>query len=562
MLRLGPASATLAAAAAVAQGKRPADLVVSGGTLVNVFTEELLDGWGVAVAGDRIAYVGPDAETRAGPETTVIDAAGDLIAPGLIEGHTHLTRVGLTEMARLQVAAGVTTTVLEGMEFAYVCGARGLHELMDEAILAPGRFFVTVSAEISPDPVHHARLGPTEDWVALLDHPAAIGVGELYWADLLRGHERAQALVEAALARGMAVEGHGAGARVPVLNALAAAGVGSDHEGIDADDLLNRLRLGMHAFARHGATRQDLRASSPLWRELGVDLSRLGLVTDGLEPEGLARGDSLNWVVEQAMELGLPPARAIRVASRNVAEHFGLGRHLGGLGPGMLADICVVPRGGFRPRHVLVGGRRPPAGRMHRYPDAMLDTVHVDGFDPFLLEHPGRGRWRAIELVAPMVTREAETDGEGALVLTAIDRIEGGRGFRGLLLAYGLAGGAVAWSSGWESPCVVAAGDSPADMTVAVRRVADMRGGAAVSVGGRVMAEWRAPLGGLYSQEPLADVINQAAAVQGALRELGCPWPNPLLTLETMTTAAIPHLRIWAGGYARLRDGARLGLEL
>jgi hypothetical protein len=36
---------------------------------------------------------------------------------------------------------------------------------------------------------------------------------------------------------------------------------------------------------------------------------------------------------------------------------------------------------------------------------------------------------------------------------------------------------------------------------------------------------------------------------------------NPLLSLEVLTTGAIPHLRIWAGGYRRLKDGALLGIE-
>jgi len=44
--------------------------------LANVFTGELLDGWGVAVAGSRIAAVGPDADSCIGPSTTVIEAGG------------------------------------------------------------------------------------------------------------------------------------------------------------------------------------------------------------------------------------------------------------------------------------------------------------------------------------------------------------------------------------------------------------------------------------------------------------------------------------------------------
>src|SRR5205807_10524838 len=197
---------------------------------------------------------------------------------------------------------------------------------------------------------------------------------------------------------GMAVEGHGAGARLAVVDALAASGVGSDHESINADDVLMRLRVGLFAFARHGATRQDLPAIAPLLHDHHVDVSRVGLVCDGVEPDALERGDSLNFVVEQAVELGVPLPRAVRMASRTVAEHFGLGRWIGGLGPPMLADLVGLPRNaGFRPRLVLVGGKVPAPSRPSGYPDWMLETVRPPELRPELLSRPPPGRWRAIE---------------------------------------------------------------------------------------------------------------------------------------------------------------------
>jgi adenine deaminase len=368
-------------------------------------------------------------------------------------------------------------------------------------------------------------------------------------------------MIQAALERGLPVEGHAAGARPPALNALAAHGIGADHESISPEDVLARLPLGLHTELRHGATRQDLPAISALWRDRQVEAGRLTFITDGLEPDLAARGDSLNRVVEQAVELGLPLPRAIRMGSRNVAERYGLGRWLGGLGPGMLADMVVLPRGGgFRPRLVLVGGRRPLPSAPPEYPDWMLDTVRLVGLRPELLAHPGPGRWRAMRQVAPVVTREVESDGSEALVCAVVDRLGGSRAFRGLLEGYGMRGGGVAITSAWESPGVVIVGDRPDDMAAAARRVRDLRGGAAVVTGGRVLAEWPAPLAGLYGTAPYQRIVDEVGAVNRALADLGCGWPNPVLTLETLTTASIPFLRVWAGGYLRLRDGAHVGL--
>lgn len=562
-IRLHPPLDTLRRLAAVAQAREPADLVLTGGSVLNVFTEELQDGWGLAVADGRVAFVGPDSDVsaRAGAETERLDLEGDVASPGLIEGHTHLTRVRVSDFADRQVAAGVTTTIVECMELAAVGGVAAVREFLSEAERVAGRFFYAISGLIVVDPEQDARF-QAGDWIPLLDHPRVAALGEIYWAGLLRGHRRTEELIAAALARGMPVEGHGAGARPAALNALAGFGTGADHEGTSARDLLDRLRLGLYGLVRHGATRQDLPAVADLWRAADVDPGRLGLITDGVEPEPLGRAESLNAVVDRAVDLGVSLPRAVRFASRNVAEHFGVGRWLGGLAPGMLADVAVVPRSGpFRPRLVLVSGRPPQPSPGSRYPAWLLETVRLDGLRPELLTPPAPGRWRAMEQVAALVTREVESDGRDALVCSVVDRLGGARGFRGLWRGFGMRQGGVAISSGWESPGLIIVGDRPGDMEIAARRVEQMRGGAAVASQGRVLAEWPAPVAGLYSTGPIAEVVDQVGAVNRALADLGCPWPNPVLTLETLTTGAIPFLRVWAGGYTRLRDGAHLGLE-
>src|SRR5207302_10784196 len=116
----------------------------------------------------------------------------------------------------------------------------------------------------------------------------------------------------------------------------------------------------------------------------------------------------------------------------NAAEALGLGRWLGGIGPAMLADLVVLPAaGGFRPRLVLVGGRRPAPSPPSRYPEWVHDLVRLKGLRPELLAHPGPGRWRAMEQVAPLVTRELESDGSDVVVCACVDRLGGERGFRG-----------------------------------------------------------------------------------------------------------------------------------
>src|SRR5213080_3113970 len=80
---------------AVCMGREPADLVVTGGRLVNVHTREVLDGVDVAVRHGRVAMFGDCSHTR-GPDTRVVDAGGSYLVPGLIDTHLHVESVMVT----------------------------------------------------------------------------------------------------------------------------------------------------------------------------------------------------------------------------------------------------------------------------------------------------------------------------------------------------------------------------------------------------------------------------------------------------------------------------------
>src|SRR5437773_1559381 len=92
----------------VALGTRPADSYVEGGVLVNVSTSEMYPA-DIAIAGDRIAAVGDVAYAK-GPLTTIIDASGKYLSPGLIETHLHSyhSYLGVNEFAQVLLSHGVT----------------------------------------------------------------------------------------------------------------------------------------------------------------------------------------------------------------------------------------------------------------------------------------------------------------------------------------------------------------------------------------------------------------------------------------------------------------------
>src|SRR5215213_5316500 len=109
----------------VALGIEPADVVIAGGTVVNVFSGELVRA-DVAIVDGYIAGVGIDAKAA-----VRIDAAGLFIAPSFIDAHIHLESalVWPTEFARAVVPHGTGLVVTDPHEIANVAGLAGIDAL-------------------------------------------------------------------------------------------------------------------------------------------------------------------------------------------------------------------------------------------------------------------------------------------------------------------------------------------------------------------------------------------------------------------------------------------------
>ena len=91
-----PAAAQTAATPTSADPIRPADLILKNGKIITVDAAFTI-AQAIAIAGDRIVGVGPDAAMapHTNPGTRVVDLNGKTVIPGLVDGHAHMDREGL-----------------------------------------------------------------------------------------------------------------------------------------------------------------------------------------------------------------------------------------------------------------------------------------------------------------------------------------------------------------------------------------------------------------------------------------------------------------------------------
>jgi adenine deaminase len=562
----------------VALGHIPPDTVITNGTVFNVFTREFIRGQSIWIKDGRIAYVGPEKNCLEDRKTSVIDAEGMVLLPGLVEGHTHAVsnRYGIEEFVKHVIPSGVTTVITETMEPAAVVGKDSIAYLMKGLEAQPIRFYFTIPPLCGLTSTQEIKAPTNEEILPLLEDPKCLGIGEIYWSNIfLEGKQgkRVRELASIALGLSKRVEGHTAGASGRKLQAYTNFGISSCHEPITDDEVLERLRLGYWVMIREGSIRKELSGVKGIFKKK-IDLRRLILSTDGVDPEEFLEEGYLDASVKRALKMGVLPDLVYQMVTINVAEHFRLDHLIGSLSPGKMADVVMIPsRDVYSPQLVMCGGRiifkdgrSTVEPRQVSFPDDMFHTVKLLDFN--LPSVPKKGKARAMELVTGLVTKETIIDLEDSeqskdvLKLLAIERTGRGGAFMGLLKGFGLHQGAYGSTMCWDTTDMIVVGCDRQSMETVITRLREIEGGGVYATGGEVVAEFPAPLYGLLSLKPMETVRDEIKHLEGSLRKNGVRWAKPGLTVDTLSTAAIPHLRITHHGYIRLRDRKELPLEV
>ena len=561
--------------AAVAQGKRPADTVIRGCTLVNVCTHELQGPIDVALSCGRIALVG-DGAPCIGPKTEVIDAAGLFLAPGFLDGHLHVesSMVSVGEYARAVLPHGTTGIFMDPHEICNVLGLPGVSCMMEDAARTPLKAMLTTPSCVPAVPGFEdtgASIGP-EDIRETMKWDSVVGLGEMMnFPGILASDARTHAIVGETLKAGKIVTGHyammenGAG-----LNAYIAAGIRCCHESTRAEDALQKMRLGMYAMLREGSGWRDLHEVAKSVTQHEIDTRFAVLVSDDDHPHTLTAEGHVDHILRRAVEEGIDPITAIQMVTINCAQCFQLDHELGSVTPGKCADLVLlrdltsmeVVRTFIDGATVAKDGEMTVKLPEYRYPQWATGSVHVGRpITSSSFRIPGKGEQARVRVIEVASGRVDNREGRAVLpvrdgaicadpdqdVMKAVvferHHETGHTGF-GFVKGFGIRSGAMASTVAHDAHNLLVVGVNDDDMALAANTLVKEGGGMVVVRDGRVLGLVPLPIAGLMSDKPVREVSALVEQLEGAWREIGCTMVSPFMTMAGLSLACLPELRL------------------
>ena len=562
-------------------GDKKADLILQNCSVVNVYSNEILPKHQISIVKDRIAFVGPDASHTLGPKTVVMDLQGKYVAPGLADPHVHIDQFVLpSELTKKSLLCGVTSLFSDPIDIVSVGGYKGFSEFVKQTQNLPIRFFHVVPGGLPVDRKfsHSKTLNPSQEKTAI-KLPNVLGLGEVFsWTKVTQRDPKTMKTLSMMLDNDCIINGHTAGASGKKLNAYVSSGILSCHEPTNFDQVLERVRLGMWIMIREGSIRRDLKDILPEVIKNKINTERLMFCSDGLDPIDIDNYGHIDHCIRESIKLGLDPIKAITMASRNCFDYYNMGKDLGGISPGKLADILVIDNlEKMKPTKVFLGGKLVVSNgtiltkiKSKKIPNWIKNTVKLKRFteDNFIVKSKSSSvQANIINMLTEIITKKEEEElrtEEGNVKpsrdkdiwkVAAFDRTFGSKKFGiGFLKNFGANIGAFASTWSFHENDLIVIGSNEKDMAVAANNLVKSQGGMTVVRDGKTLSSLPLAFAGIVSTDSFEKVSQKFSNLNSTIVESGCNFKKPHLIPLFLPFLALPSIRILYNGMVDVKN--------
>ena len=571
-------------------GKYACDLKIENIKLVNVFSGEVYK-TDIYIKNKRIVSIDPSADLDA---KEIIDGKGRYALPGLIDAHMHFesTMLSPEALASVVVPQGTTTLCADLMEIANVAGEKGLRAMLQSMSRLPYRMLIEVSSRVPTAPgleTTGAVLG-AEEVAQIMDWEESVSLGELDPSKILFVKDEYIHKIADTLSRRKLVNGHAIGRLGQELNVYASSGISDDHECVNVNEMIERLKVGMKVFIREGSSERNVDELVKGVLEKKLDTSNLMFCTDDKHAREIQVEGHINYNVSRAIELGLDPMKSVQMATVNTAKHFRMEDEIGSITPGRLADIILVEDWHdmkpdiviFEGNVVAQNGELVKECKVEDYPDWLKHTVILknpvtpESFEVPSKKMEGTTKIHVIEMIPRQIINNhiikdvsvkngmIQVDVEQDILKLAVVERYGKNGNIGIGFVQGfeLKKGALAYSMSHDHHNIVVVGTNDEDMALAVNEVVRLNGGLSVACDGKILNSMELPIGGLMSEKPAEEVMAQLDILNEDAKKIGCNMDAPFMSLSFISLPTVPELGLTDKGLVDVLAHQLIELEV
>ncbi len=479
----------------------------------------------------------------------VIKGDGMYLTPGLIDCHCHIESSHLlpVNFGNAIMKYGTLHAVCDCHEIANVRGREGLEFFMENAKYTPCNLLFAIPSCVPA--TEFATSGgriDVEDVEILIKRNDVVSLGELMNVPaVISKDERFMRMIEIAKSYKKRINGHAPHLTAEELKRYVEAGVEDDHESETYDELKEKIEAGLHVFLREGsAEHTDIEA----YRITEEYPDKVMFCSDDKTAGDILRKGHINFNLKKAIEAGIDPILALKAASYNGLEYYGLSQ-FSSVEVGKRAYLVLFDKD-FNVRATVVDGKLLQDDE-HKIepPQSFLHTIEMEP-----VEKPPRIAVKQLAIgakngslitekieVAPSVEEfDLERD---MLKLCVFERYGHGNSSACRITGFGLKRGAIASSLAHDCHNIVAVGTSDEAITKAANEIVKNQGGLALFDGEEVCF---VPLqvGGIVSTKGAEDVAREMDMLKRKAKALGTQMDDPFATLSFMALEVIPKLKL------------------
>lgn len=547
----------------MAQGLKKSPIVLKNARLVNVFSEEVKKA-DIAIADDKIIGVGDNYSGE-----SEIEMHGKFVCPGFIDAHLHMESgmVSPAEFVATCLKFGTTTYIVDPHESANVSGKKGIDFILDQTKNVPANVYLMLPSCVPATPFedngYNFDVTQMKDYI---DNPRILGLGEIMnYIDILTANPELMEKMD--LFKNKLFDGHTTNLNNNELSAYFLSGISSDHECCTFSHALEEVRRGVNVLIREGSAARNVESIIKGIVKNFMPIEKFSFCTDDKHIEDIKKEGHISFNIKKAISLGLNPIYAIKMATLNAANAYGL-KHLGAIAPGRQADIVVlndlssvsIDSVYFKGKLVF-NEKTPVKYNIPKCPDKLKNTVNIKPLKKEDLSLKVNNSSSVIEMIDNQIItnhlHETVPSENGYFKPTkqfnkvaVIERHKAtGKIGLGIVKNFGILNGAIATTVSHDSHNIVVIGDNDRDILLAISEIKRVNGGYTVISDGKVLDTLPLPIMGLISDMPYDFVEKKLNNMISATHRLGVNKNiDPFITLSFISLPVIPEIRVTTRG--------------